>query len=212
MTLLQQLQQEIAAKGIIRKKQLIDAILSLISEQEATRLSDKEAAEKDYPLKSEEEYYNGPYSLEPYYDYRDGIWALQTAYLAGCQHVRQQIQPITCGEQIITQEVFNRIYTHYTDLCTQLDVDDFWQNQYIMADAERNELKAWKESAMHHQTSYTPSQVQALLKEQRELCIKGVKADLKITDRKEAAKVVRSTPLVKIEIQNYSTASPQPQQ
>lgn len=50
------------------------------------------------------------------------------------------------------------------------------------------------------QQCYTPAQVQTLLKEQRELCIKGVRADLNITNGAEAAKVVRSTPLVKIDI------------
>lgn len=43
---------------------------------------------------------------------------------------------------------------------------------------------------------YTEEEVKALLKQQKELCYSGVKADISITSNTRAAEVVKSTPLV----------------
>jgi len=44
-------------------------------------------------------------------------------------------------EKIATPTKWIHMYKHYSELLTQMDVGNFWQDQYAMANKERNELK-----------------------------------------------------------------------
>jgi hypothetical protein len=50
-------------------------------------------------------------------------------------------QIIKCGDKIITQDLFDKMYSHYSDLLIVQGATSFWKNEFYIADAERIQLK-----------------------------------------------------------------------
>lgn len=47
------------------------------------------------------------------------------------------------GDRFLTQEVFNRMYTHYSDLCDKEDTNSWWENQFYMLKAQQQQGMRW---------------------------------------------------------------------
>jgi hypothetical protein len=49
--------------------------------------------------------------------------------------------PIKLGDRFLTQDEFNRMYTHYSELCDKEDTNAWWENQFHMANAQLQDLQ-----------------------------------------------------------------------
>lgn len=120
----------------------INIIVSLLSQQSEGVEEDIEAARKfrDYFYENLSEHHNPVIS----------------GFLAGCQHIRQsagspkdpadfgqlsqqEAAPIKLGDRFLTQEEFNRMYTHYSELCDKEDTNSWFENQFYMLKAQQQQ-------------------------------------------------------------------------
>jgi hypothetical protein len=63
-------------------------------------------------------------------------------FIAGVEFAEKEIGDWNKLAKIGTPDKWLKVYEHYQQLLIQRDVTEFWKEQYEIANAERNELKA----------------------------------------------------------------------
>lgn len=116
-----------------------------------------------------------------------------------------------CEWACITHETLNAILSRLSEKEVQAKSDENAAKQYaeklygkpdvfeeLDVHCMRNRANwAFMDGCQHvRNTTYTAEEVKALLKQQKDLCYKGVKADVSITTPERAAAVVKATPII----------------